>query len=214
MYKPNPNPDTQLHILDDRVKYVTMARITPKTQVIDGILDTLMLGGLVSAALVAPNMVQIVASTYIKHMSKRDQKREVQKIMQYMKRQAVITIKEVDELYEVTITEKGRQRAVRHNFDNLQIAPQKTWDEKWRIVIFDVPESYGYARRVLTTKLQSMGFKLLQKSVWVYPFPCRQEIELIKHVYSEVDPYIIFLETSAIDKHNVLVQKFKFAFST
>ena len=186
-----------------------MGRITPKTQVIDGILDMLMLGGLISAALVAPNMVQVFGSSYIKHMDKRDQRREIQKIMQYMKRQDMITITEKENAYEVKITEKGKQRLLRLQFENLTIAGQKKWDGMWRVVMFDVPENYGYARRALTTKLQSMGFKLLQKSVWVHPFPCRQEVALIKHVYSEVGPYIIFLETSIIDKHNILVQRFK-----
>lgn len=41
------------------------------------------------------------------------------------------------------------------------------WDGKWRIVIFDIPESKRTVRNLLRRRLQDWNFKIWQKSVWV-----------------------------------------------
>ena len=46
------------------------------------------------------------------------------------------------------------------------IAEEK-WDGKWRIVVFDIPESHRKVRSVLRSRLKLWKFKPLQKSVWV-----------------------------------------------
>jgi len=186
-----------------------MSRITRRTQAIDVMLDTLALGSIVAASIIAPNIIQVLAPSYVKHMKGRDKNREVKHLMQYMKRQAIIDIKEVDDEYIVSITEKGKKRIARVNFENLVIPTPKSWDGKWRIVIFDIPEHYASARRALTDKLYEIGFKLLQKSVWVHPFPCLEQIEVIKQVYPEVEPFVVLIESNEIDKHNQLVDRFK-----
>lgn len=40
------------------------------------------------------------------------------------------------------------------------------WDGKWRIVIFDIPESKRLIRDILRSRLKLWGFKPWQKSVW------------------------------------------------
>jgi phenylacetic acid degradation operon negative regulatory protein len=43
------------------------------------------------------------------------------------------------------------------------------WDGKWRLFLFDVPESKRSARRKLTRSLASAGCGCLQGSVWISP---------------------------------------------
>lgn len=43
---------------------------------------------------------------------------------------------------------------------------EKNWDGKWRIIIFDIPESQRKIRRILRGKLREWGFVVWQKSVW------------------------------------------------
>src|SRR3989338_6090148 len=38
------------------------------------------------------------------------------------------------------LSENGKQRALRFNIDKIEIKKPTTWDEKWRIVMFDIPE--------------------------------------------------------------------------
>lgn len=69
------------------------------------------------------------------------------------------------------ITEKGRNCLEKFLFD------KETWDGKWRIVIFDIPEEKKKLREMLRRTLKNSGFKQLQRSVWVSPFDVLDEME-------------------------------------
>ena len=53
------------------------------------------------------------------------------------------------------------------------------WDKKWRIVIFDIPEELHKNRNQFRAKLKNLGFYMLQKSVFVIPYPCEKELGYI-----------------------------------
>lgn len=185
-----------------------MARNTTRVKIMDALVDTLAAGSLVGASLVAPNGVKVIGDAYLRYQNRRQKNREMRSILRYMHRQALITIDENDNEYTVSITDKGRHRLVRFQFENLNIPPPQKWDEKWRIVLFDIPERHGAARRALTEALNRAGFKLLQRSVWVHPFDCREQVELIKYVYPQIKPHVFYMETAQIDCHNDLVKRF------
>lgn len=50
------------------------------------------------------------------------------------------------------------------------------WDNKWRIVIFDIPQELHNKRNQFRRKLKSLGFHMIQKSVFVFPYPCEEEL--------------------------------------
>lgn len=57
----------------------------------------------------------------------------------------------------------------------------KRWDKKWRILIFDIPETIRWRRDVFREKLKSLGFGRVQQSVWVSAHPFENDIrEFIK----------------------------------
>lgn len=51
--------------------------------------------------------------------------------------------------------------------EELMNGDPKQWDEKWRIVIFDIPEEKRVIRNLFRRNLKKWGFKHLQKSVWI-----------------------------------------------
>lgn len=53
----------------------------------------------------------------------------------------------------------------------------KTWDKKWRVVIFDVSERKRKQRDSLRNKLKDLSFGMLQESVWITPFPIASELK-------------------------------------
>ncbi len=57
---------------------------------------------------------------------------------------------------------------------------QRTWDGKWRIVAFDIPESLSVLRHRVRSILKRAGFMRLQNSVWVFPHDCVELSALIK----------------------------------
>ncbi|MDO8515197.1 MAG: CRISPR-associated endonuclease Cas2 [bacterium] len=75
------------------------------------------------------------------------------------------------------LTPAGKKLYDQNNLDQITISKPVVWDGKWRIVIFDLPEKEGKRTRdVFRNKLKDLGFILLQRSVFVCPWPCEQEI--------------------------------------
>jgi CRISPR-associated endonuclease Cas2 len=47
----------------------------------------------------------------------------------------------------------------------------------WKLVIFDVPEKHKKVRNILRAKLNQLGFKKWQNSIWASPYELDTEIE-------------------------------------
>ena len=52
-----------------------------------------------------------------------------------------------------------------------------TRDGVWKLIIFDIPETSRYARTVLRQRLQALGFKKWQNSIWASPYALDPELE-------------------------------------
>lgn len=85
---------------------------------------------------------------------------------------------------EVVLTEKGKKHALRFNFEEMKIQEPNTWDGKWRAVFFDIPEKKRGIRDALRNKLRDLKFYELQKSVFIHPFPCKDEVDFIVEFFN------------------------------
>lgn len=80
------------------------------------------------------------------------------------------------------LTDSGEELARRLRL-RFAFTHEKRWDEKWRLVIFDVPERVRGRRDFFRKELESLGFHQLQKSVWVTPYPLPDEFfELVSEL--------------------------------
>lgn len=91
--------------------------------------------------------------------------------------------------------------------DNVVLRRSPKWDGVWHMVIFDIPEKFGKARRALSYRTEKTGALRLQDSVFVYPFPWRKEIETISEIY-KVHPYVRYIEATSIDGSDQLKKHF------
>jgi len=101
-------------------------------------------------------------------------------------------IQEKDNKIKIRLTNKGQVRIKEFSAEILTIPRPKKWDRKWRIIIFDIPNKFTKAREALRRKLKDLRFYQLQKSVWIYPYPCEDEILFIAHVF-QIEPFIEIL---------------------
>jgi hypothetical protein len=60
-----------------------------------------------------------------------------------------------------------------------QMLSTKVWDRKWRVVIFDIPQSMAPLRWEIRGLLKRAGFRMLQQSVWIFPHECKELTALI-----------------------------------
>ena len=49
--------------------------------------------------------------------------------------------------------------------------------------MFDIPQEKRISREALRGKLKELGFLMFQKSVWIYPFECRAEMQLLQDFF-------------------------------
>ncbi|MBU2109809.1 CRISPR-associated endonuclease Cas2 [Patescibacteria group bacterium] len=108
----------------------------------------------------------------------------------------------------IVLTKNGQKKALEYQINELKIKKPDKWDGKWRIVIFDIPEKKKKAREVLRAKLKDLGFKELQKSVFVLPYECEDEIDFIVEVF-EIRPYVRFLRVESFTNEEQFKLKFK-----
>lgn len=184
-----------------------MSKQVETARILDSILNLCVGSGIAVTAIVAPNAIQALdkpLNGYFKAMEKRTRQRELNKHLQYLKRRGYIK----EYAHGLQLTEKGKARLLKKEIAELEIPKPVRWDRNWRVVLFDIPEEKKYGRDGLTRKLKEIGFVSLQKSVWIHPFPCRAEIEQIA-AHHEIDQYVTYLETSYIDKQELLIKQFK-----
>lgn len=124
-----------------------------------------------------------------------------------LKKAKWIKTEEKEDKIFIKITEKGKQRIVKYKLEELKIKRPKKWDRKWRIVIFDIPEKRKLARNVLREKLRELGFLKIQKSVFIHPYDCQNEIDFIKEVY-KISPYVQFILAETIDQEEKYLKQF------
>ncbi|OGI75967.1 hypothetical protein A3C67_01200 [Candidatus Nomurabacteria bacterium RIFCSPHIGHO2_02_FULL_42_19] len=105
------------------------------------------------------------------------------------------------------LSENGKRRALRFNIDKMEIKRPGKWDNKWRVVMFDIPEKLRRLRDSLRLHFREIGLIELQKSVFVYPYPCSKEIEFILEFYN-TRRHVRFLLVEKIDNQLHLMKKF------
>ncbi len=108
----------------------------------------------------------------------------------------------------VVLSRNGSKIALRYKLNELKISKPIKWDKKWRVALFDVPESQRKLRDTLRFHFKQLGLLELQKSVFVHPYECRNEIDFIIELYN-ARRYVRFIEAYHIDNELHLKNKFK-----
>ena len=116
-------------------------------------------------------------------------------------------VKNQDDTISMILSEKGEKMAEIYSLDNLKINKPKKWDGNWRVVIFDIPERIKKVREAFRMHLLNIGFYELQKSVFVCPFPCVEEINQIIDFY-DISEYVRILMAHSVDNEDELKSKF------
>lgn len=186
-----------------------MGRDTRKSEIIDAVLQFIIAGGITATAIFAPNALLILdkpLAKYYKHKDAIAKEKEYKQLLGYMKKRGLIKYG-YRNFNGIKLTEAGIKRAEKADLDHLTIPKPSKWDKKWRLVFFDIPEKYKKGRDYFSAKLKEIGFLQLQKSVWIHPYPCRDEIAAIAEQY-DLRRFVTFVETETIDSHDELTRTF------
>lgn len=107
----------------------------------------------------------------------------------------------------LTLSEKGKNKILKYDLYKIEIKKPARWDKLWRLVIFDIPEEKRAGRMALAAKLKELGFYPMQKSVFIHPYECKDEIDFIVEIF-ELVPYVRFLRVKDVDVELDLKERF------
>lgn len=159
-----------------------------------------MIAGAVSIAATSPYFLRNVLSSYSK--LKKYPKQRVSDTFTNFQRQGFINIQKSNHQIYISLTEEGKKKAGWLQIDSLKIPRPPKWDGKWRILMFDIAQLKKKHRDAFRGKIKELGFQLYQKSVWIYPFDCRAEIEVLQTFFglSDKELKLIVAEDAGNDK--------------
>lgn len=113
-----------------------------------------------------------------------------------------------DGTVSITLTKMGRGQILTYKVETMVIQKPTQWDGKWRIVIFDIPEHLKNVRDALRYRLKQIGMRELQKSVFIHPYPCDDEVNFLIE-FHEVRPYVRLILAESLDNEPHLKAKFR-----
>lgn len=179
----------------------------PKSEIAKDILTGLLVAGVICIAATSPYFIR----SLLKNNKKWNKysKKKVYDTFYNFKRRGLIEIKKEGGQIYISLSKEGKKKAGILQINNLKIRKPKKWDGKWRIVIFDIVQLKKIYREALRGKLKELGFHPLQKSVWVHPFDCRAEIELLKDFFGLSEKELRLIIAEDIGKDDELRQFFK-----
>ncbi len=109
--------------------------------------------------------------------------------------------------YYLELLPKGQNQIKTYLTKDLKITSPKKWDKKWRVVIYDIANDKKDKREILREKLNNLGFIELQESVYIHPFDCLNEINLLKNMYY-ITPHVQYLVVERLETEINLIKKF------
>lgn len=159
------------------------------------ILKGLALGGFIVACFALPGLAQV--ATLFKPKGARDKYRVTRAIRNLQKRK-LVRIYEKNGRDIVEITEAGKRKILEYSLEDMKLKIPKKWDGWWRIVMFDIPQTKKRARDAISFKIKDLGMYPIQKSVFVSPYPCKDEIDFIGEIF-RVRKNIIYIRAKDVE---------------
>ncbi len=147
-------------------------------------------------------IIQIAGKEW-KNINRKEAQEEIRKLYQS---RLINKKNNPDGSITMTLTDKGKLRALTYRFEEMRI-DKRNWDGKWRLVIFDIPEKIRQGRNSLRKKIKELGFYELQKSAFVFPYECKNEIDFIIEFFN-MRKYVRFGVLESIDNEKHLKQIF------
>ncbi len=144
------------------------------------ILSTIFTCGVLSVALVAPNVLSAIKKLEGSFKRKKNLKYSINDSFTRLREKGFVEIVEMNGKKVARITFKGKDKLDFLDKHNFKLKIPKKWDAHWRVVAFDIKESRSKTRFMLRKTLAQIGFVRLQNSVWLYPYDCEDLVSLLK----------------------------------
>ena len=146
----------------------------------------------------------------LKDIKKEWRKRNALRTLDSLRRNKFVSYKEKgDGTCIIAITQAGKKKVKEWDIEHMKIKKPARWDKRWRVVRFYIREDRKKGRDALRYMLKRLGFYRLQRSVFVYPYSCRAEIDFICDLYNLPEREVLYFSTDGIPNETTLKKYFK-----
>lgn len=134
---------------------------------------------------------------------------KIRRALKRLEKRKIIVLDQKGEEVEVRVLERGKVEVLRYSIKRLLElkSKKKKWSGKWFLVVFDIPEEERNKRNYLRGFLREIGFYQYQQSVYVFPYECEKEVDLIKKMV-EGGKYISYIVAERLEKEDCLRDQF------
>lgn len=181
-----------------------MNKLDPKSK---EVLVLLGLGTFLAASLIFPGLPMIVgkgAKEYGKSQWEKKKKEwdkynlwRLRQMIKRMQNSKFVEIVKENGVQSIKITEKGKRKLLSYDIEKISLDDTK-WDGSWRLIVYDIgtekKANYEIFRRTIT-KLRLLK---LQKSVYLTPFKCEDQIEYLRQLF-EIGDEVIILKVGSLE---------------
>lgn len=166
------------------------------------VLTTVATVGLLSVALLAPNALQALKWLGIK--PPKGPRDSVRRARNRLVARGLLRY----EGNKLRLTPRGEAELRRVSLADFKLKKPKRWDGRWRVLVFDIPESRKTLREKVRRTLAAIGFIRLQDSVWIYPYPCEDLLALLKADF-KIGKDLLYLIVEEMEYDNSLRKQFE-----
>lgn len=195
-------------------KKLNKEKVDPRVREVIGLLGV---GTVLVASVVFPGL-PIALKAVIDDHQKEEWKRRAREwerfnnwrlraILKRLRQQKVVKIEEKDGQPIVSLTKKGKTRYLKYKLEEMIVKKPPKWDGKWRLVIYDIAKAKRNAQQAFRETLKRLKFLRLQKSVYLYPYPCENEIEFLRQYYKVGDD-VVFLTVEGLENEEAYKKYF------
>lgn len=163
-------------------------------------------GAIVVLSLANPVLPHYLIKAYFKN--KKFQKAQFLRDLKRLQSRELVDYQELpDGQVKMTLKSNSKKIMLKYDIDTMKLGKPRSWDKKWRLIIFDIPNKKRAASGAFSGKLKDLGFYKLQKSVYLHPFPCEKEIEFITSIFN-IREHILILNISDFEGEKKLKYHF------
>lgn len=134
------------------------------------IIKAIGLGTLVVASFALPNLPLALKSFF-----KRQGRVKFEVYLQQLRDKGIIYLGGD----KIRLTNKGLQLQKIIKTEETNLKKPRKWDGYWRLISYDVPEVDKRDRDYFRQTIEKWGFRKVQKSLWAYPYDCKEEIAVL-----------------------------------
>ena len=164
-------------------------KINPKVR---DVLKLLAAGVILTTVVLFPGIAAI--GPLIKEAQERRERKEWEKFNLRRLKQVIKRLEKQKEVEIadgiVKITNKGKKKILKYDLDKMEL--KRKTDGKWRVIVYDIANLKKFQREIFRETLKRLKFLRLQKSVYLTPFVCDDEIEYLRQLFNIGSEVLVF----------------------